>query len=130
MILPTANEGLFGSNSKEQGNLKYSEMEDVNFSEIKSELKQIKQLTLLGAKKALTMSDCALLTGLSKSHLYKLVCAKKIPYYKSEGGKLTYFDKSEVEAWQLQHRVKTQSEVEAEAVTYVVTGKKKEVQNV
>ena len=101
-------------------------MENVHFSELKNELQQIKQLTLLGAKKVLTMSDCALLTGLSKSHIYKLVCAKKIPYYKSDGGKLTYFDKSEVEAWQLQHRVKTLSELETEAVNYIVTGKKME----
>jgi excisionase family DNA binding protein len=92
---------------------------------ILKELQQIKQFTLLGAKKTLTMSDCALLTGLSKSHLYKLVCQKKIPYYKSDGGKLTYFDKSEVEAWQLQHRVKTADELEAEAANYIVTGKRK-----
>jgi excisionase family DNA binding protein len=92
--------------------------------EIKSELQEIKQLTLLGAKQALTMSEAALLTGLSKSHLYKLVCYKKIPYYKSDGGKLTYFDKQELTAWQLQHRVKTVDELETEAATYCVTGKK------
>ena len=91
-----------------------------------NELQQIKQLTLIGVKKALTMTDCALLTGLSKSHLYKLVCAKKIPYYKSSGGKLTYFDKSEVEAWQLQYRVKTQDEIEVEAIGYCVRGRKGE----
>ena len=102
----------------------------MDYSEIKNELQEIKKLTLLGAKKALTMSDCALLTGLSKSHLYKLVCRKSIPYYKSDGGKLTYFDKSEVEAWQLQHRVKTSAEIESEAVTYTVTGKRKGVKNV
>ena len=90
---------------------------------ILNELQQIKQLTLLGAKNVLTMSDCALLTGLSKSHLYKLVCRKAIPFFKSQGGKLTYFDKNEVEAWCLQHRVKTVSEIEQEAATYVVTGK-------
>lgn len=99
-------------------------MENIHFSELKNELQEIKQFTLLGAKKALTMNDCSLLTGLSKSHLYKLVCAKKIPYYKSAGGKLTYFDKSEIEAWQLQHRVKTSSELETEAATYTVTGKR------
>lgn len=91
--------------------------------EVLKELAELKQLTVLGAKQALTMSDTALLTGLSKSHLYKLVCAKKIPYYKSEGGKLTYFDKNEVTAWQLQHRVKTTSELEVEAANYLVTGK-------
>jgi excisionase family DNA binding protein len=92
---------------------------------IYKELQELKNLTVLGAKQALTMSDTALLTGLSKSHLYKLVCAKKIPYYKSQGGKLTYFDKNEVTAWQLQHRVKTVSELETEAANYIVTGKAK-----
>lgn len=90
---------------------------------ILSELKEIKSLSLLGAKQALTMTDASLLTGLSKSHLYKLVCRKAIPYYKSDGGKLTYFDKNEVTAWQLQHRVKTADEVESEAANYLVTGK-------
>ena len=102
---------------------------ETTINELKNELAQIRQLTLIGTKKALTMNDTALLTGLSKSHLYKLVCARKIPYYKSPGGKLTYFDKSEVEAWQLQHRVKTTDEVETEAATYVVTGKRKEVKH-
>jgi len=92
---------------------------------ILKELQELKNLTLLAAKKALTMSDCALFTGLSKSHLYKLVCAKKIPYYKSDGGKLTYFDKSEVEAWQLQNRVSTTAEIEQQAANYIVTGKAK-----
>jgi excisionase family DNA binding protein len=91
--------------------------------DILNELQELKNLTLLGAKKALTMNDAALLTGLSKSHLYKLVCYKKIPHFKP-GGKLTYFEKSELEAWLLQHRVKTTDEVEQEAATYCLTGKK------
>ena len=99
----------------------------MELQEIKNELQQIKQLTLLGTKKVLTMSDTALLTGLSKSHLYKLCCQKKIPYWKSEGGKFTYFDKSEVEAWQLQHRIKTSSELETEATNYIAAGKRKGV---
>jgi len=91
-----------------------------------NELLELKKLMLLAAKdKALTMNDASLLTGLSKSHLYKLVCAKKVPYYKSDGGKLTYFDKSELQAWQLQHRVKPAYEVEQEAVNIVITGKKR-----
>jgi excisionase family DNA binding protein len=92
---------------------------------ILSELQEIKNLTLLGAKKALTMTDASLLTGLSKSHLYKLVCGKKTPYYKSDGGKLTYFEKDELNRWLLQNRVKTSGEIEAEAATYVVTKSRK-----
>ena len=97
------------------------------FLELKNEMQEIKQFALLGAKQALTMSDAALLTGLSKSHLYKNVCQKKIPHYKSQGGKLTYFDKDELNAWMLQHRVKTSDELESEAATYCVTGKRKVV---
>jgi predicted DNA-binding transcriptional regulator AlpA len=91
--------------------------------EIKKEFQELKSLTLLGAKQALTMTDASLLTGLSKSHIYKLVCAKKVPYSKSQGGKLTYFDKGELSAWCLKHRVKTADEVEAEAATYIAAGK-------
>ena len=83
------------------------------------ELQAIKNLTLLGAKTALNMDDAVLLTGLSKSHLYKLVCAKQIPYYKAhEGGKITYFNKDELTSWMLHRRIKTNDEVKADAVRY------------
>ena len=78
----------------------------------------------------LTMSDAALLTGLSKSHLYKLGCSKKIPYYKGDGGKLTFFDKDEINAWLKQNRVATNDEAQVQAVNYVVTGKMKGGANV
>lgn len=90
-----------------------------------SELQKLKELTLLSAKTALTMNDVADLTGLSKSHIYKLVCTKRIPYYKSEGGKFTYFRKSEIEDWLLAHRVPTTDEIEANAVNYVVSNKRR-----
>jgi excisionase family DNA binding protein len=96
----------------------------MDYDVILNRLDEIKNFTLLGAKQALTMSEAALLTGLSKSHLYKLVCAKRIPYYKAqEGGKLTYFDKNELNCWCLSRRIKTNEELELEAATYLVTGK-------
>ena len=88
------------------------------------EMQKLKELTALGAKQALTMNDVSIFTGLSKSHIYKMVCSKQIPHYKSGGGKLTYFDKAEVTAWLLKHRVKTTEEIDAEATAYIVTGKK------
>ncbi len=106
-------------------NVIFSELE-----KIQSEQKKIKEITLLSAKQALTMNDAALLTGLSKSYLYKLVCEKKIPYYKSQGGKMTYFEKSELNDWMLKNRMQTTDEIEQEAMTYVITGKKKGGKNV
>jgi len=94
------------------------------FLEIKHEFQELKNMTLLGVKQALTMTDAALLTGLSKSHLYKLVCSKRIPYYKArEGGKLTYFNKEELTEWMLCHRIKTNDELAAETVNYLVNKK-------
>lgn len=96
-------------------------MEDV----ILKELQELKDLTLIGTKKALSMNETSKLMGVSKSHLYKLVCAKKIPFYKAkDGGKLTYFNKAEIETWLLHHRFKTKDEIETEAVNYIVTRKK------
>ena len=91
---------------------------------ILEELQELKNLAVLGSKQAMTMNDVSVLTGLSKSHLYKLVMNKQIPHYKS-GGKLTYFDKDEVTKWLLKHRVKTTEELETEAATYCATGKMK-----
>ena len=93
--------------------------------DITERLDKIERLTLLAAKKrALTLSDIVLLTGLSSSHIYKLCANKSIPYYKAEiGGKISYFDRDEIEDWLLHRRIKTNTEVEAEAANYTVTGK-------
>lgn len=90
---------------------------------MEDKINQILVYSLLAAKNVLTLEDVALLTGLSKSHLYRLTCTNQIPYYRPNG-KQIYFDRSEVEAWMRQNRVATRQEAERQAVTYVVTGKK------
>lgn len=81
-------------------------------------IEQLTQLSLLAAKEALTMDEAAAYTGLSKSYLYRLVSKKKIPYYKSAGGKQNYFAKSELSAWLLKHRVSTTEEAQETAAAY------------
>lgn len=76
--------------------------------------------SLLAAKNVLTIEDVALLTGISKSHLYKLTCTRQIPFYKPNG-KLMFFDRAEVENWLKQNRVITQDEAEQRAAAYIVT---------
>ena len=83
-------------------------------------LQRIEQYTLLSAKNVLSLDDVAVLTGLSKSYLYKLTCTHQIPFYKPNG-KQIYFDRGEVESWMKQNRVATQAEIEAQAATYLVT---------
>ena len=87
--------------------------------EILEYLKKVETNSLLAAKKVLNIDDVAALTGLSKSHIYKLTCRKEIPYYKPNG-KLVYFDRAEVEAWMKQNRVNTAQEASQQAAKYVM----------
>ena len=89
---------------------------------IEEQLNKIENYTLLSAKNVLNFEDVALLTGLSKSYLYKLTCSHQIPHYKPNG-KLMYFDRGEIEAWMKQNRVATNLEIELKAATYVTTGR-------
>ena len=78
----------------------------------------IERNTLLAAKNVLTFDDVALLTGLSKSHLYKLTSTRQIPYYKPRG-KNIYFDRKEVEDWLRQNRANTEQEAQSGAAAFL-----------
>ena len=81
-------------------------------------LETIERYSLLGAKSVLLIDEVALLTGLSKSRLYKLTCGKQIPFYKN--AKMLYFDKKEVEDWMRQNKSISQMEAEQKADAYLV----------
>ena len=89
---------------------------------ILEKLDKIEKLTILSAKNVLCFNDVAILTGLSKSHLYKLTCSHQIPHYKPNG-KQIYFDRTEVENWMKQNKIATTAEIEQAATSYVTTGK-------
>lgn len=91
--------------------------------EIKDQLDRIERNTLLASKKVLTFEDAALLTGLSRSYLYKLTSTNQIPHYKPSGKQL-YFDREEIESWLKQNRVETVEETDRKATNYVVTGRR------
>ena len=80
--------------------------------------------SLLAAKNVLTLEDVSLLTGLSKSHLYKLTCNHQIPHYKPNG-KQPYFDRAEIEAWMKQGKVSTIDESEQMAALYLAKTSRK-----
>jgi len=87
---------------------------------IDKRLKTIENL-LRVQKKVLNLDEVSELTGLSKSHLYKLTSQSRIPHYKN--GKFIFFDREEIETWLLSNRVKTVEEIDAEASKYVTTNK-------
>lgn len=70
----------------------------------------------------LTFEQACIFSGLSKSYLYKLTSAQKIPHYKPSG-KLIYFNREELEAWLLSNRISTSEELEIRAQAYCISNK-------
>ena len=90
--------------------------------DIQEQLNRIERNSLLASKNVLNLEDVALLTGLSKSHIYKLTYRHEIPFYRPNG-KQIYFDRRELEAWMKRNRVATVDEIDQAATNYLVTGK-------
>jgi excisionase family DNA binding protein len=93
------------------------------YDEVLSRIEGLISHTQLSHKKALTLKEAATYSGRSISNLYKLTSSSEIPHYKPEG-KYIYFDREELENWMLRNPVRTAAEIEAEAITRVVLGRK------
>lgn len=90
-------------------------MQDTQRNDIVSELVE---LLASNTKQVLTVRDVASLTGMSERTIYKYCNERRIPHYKSAGGKMTYFKRSEVEEWMLHTRVATTDEIAQNAVRH------------
>jgi excisionase family DNA binding protein len=85
------------------------------------QLNKIESLLAL-TKAVLNLDEACNLTGLSKSHIYKLTCWGKIPYYKQS--KHLFFDRLELEAWLKTNQFKDHKALSKDASTYVSLYKK------
>ncbi len=83
--------------------------------QVLTELSQLKLATLSG-KGTLTLTECALYTGMSEGTIRNLTSAKKIPHYKK--GKLIFFDTHEIDTWLKERKVKTVGDLEMIATNY------------
>lgn len=79
--------------------------------QVMTRLDAIERYCLLAAKNVFNLDDVAAITGLSRSHIYKLTCSHQIPHYKPNG-KQIYFDRAEIERWMKKNRVLTNDEAE------------------
>jgi excisionase family DNA binding protein len=77
---------------------------------------------VLSNKQTLNLEEAAAFTGLATSYLYKLTSTQEIPHYKPRG-KMLYFDRSELEAWLRQGRVKSIADINREASAIVAKSK-------
>lgn len=79
-------------------------------------LKNIESLLSI-QKNVLNIDEVCTLTGLSKSHIYKLTCYQRIPFYKQS--KHLFFDRAEIEKWLKINRFQSVEELDKEAATYI-----------
>lgn len=84
--------------------------------DLKEQLNRI-ETAILSQKDVLTFDEAVSFTGMSKSYMYKLTSAHKIPHYKPSG-KMVYFNRNELQAWLLQNRISTHDELESKAQAY------------
>jgi excisionase family DNA binding protein len=82
---------------------------------LRAEIQELKTISLIGQKEVLDIDEAAILTGLSRQALYTMCRNRNIPYYKSKGGKKSYFKKSELTDWMLHTKVSTADTIEAES---------------
>ena len=73
-------------------------------------------------KEILNFNEACTFLNYSRSYLYKLTHSRQIAHYKPNG-KMIYFTRSELETWLLRNRVKPISEIEQNAIDYVVNNK-------
>ena len=70
-------------------------------NELSERLKSIEEL-LSVSKTVLNLKEVCILTGYSKSHIYKLTYSGKIPCYRQH--KMLFFNRLEIENWLLSSR--------------------------
>jgi excisionase family DNA binding protein len=66
----------------------------------------------------MNIKQLATYLDLSVSALYKMTSTKEIPHAKR--GKRLYFDKKDIDAWVLEHKVTTRSDIDKMATAYIL----------
>jgi excisionase family DNA binding protein len=84
-------------------------------------LKSIENLLSI-QKNVLNIDEVCTLTGLSKSHIYKLTMKGEIPFYKQ--CKHLYFNRLEIESWLQQNRFDVVN-TDIQAANYCLTNKRR-----
>ena len=81
------------------------------------------ELPVSNARDPFSVEEAAAYLGLSVSYVYRLTSERRIPFFKSRGGKRVYFKRADLDAWAYGRRVKTADEIDQEAATRLVLGK-------
>lgn len=84
-------------------------------------LERIERTVVLAFKRALDVSDVALLLGVSESRVRHMTSEGLLPYSKPNGR--IYFDKADIERYLLSNRQHSQAEIDSIATTHIATSR-------
>jgi len=85
---------------------------------ILEKLNRLEKLIVDSSKEILNVEDLINYTGYKLSYIYKLVHNNTLPFSKPNG-KTLFFEKSEIDAWLLQNKSQSISQIENKAHDYI-----------
>jgi len=85
---------------------------------ILEKLNRLEKLIVDSSKEILNVEDLINYTGYKRSYIYKLVHNNTLPFSKPNG-KTLFFEKSEIDAWLLQNKSQSISQIENKAHDYI-----------
>ena len=88
-------------------------MSDIEIIQMK--LDEIKLITTLSVKNALTVDEAATYMGMSSDYVRKMAKERKIKSYRSKSGKGIYLHKADLDKWMMYTEVNTNDFIEAKA---------------
>lgn len=78
-------------------------------------LDEIKSITILSVKNALTVDEAAIYMGMSSDYVRKMAKTRKIRSYRSKSGRAIYLHKADLDKWMMYSEVKSIEDINNEA---------------
>ena len=82
---------------------------------IQMKLDEIKAITTLSVKNALTVEEAAAYMGMSAEYVRKMAKNRTIKSYRSKSGRGIYLHKADLDKWMMYTEVNTSDHIEAQA---------------
>lgn len=83
--------------------------------DILQKLEEIKSITTISVKSALTVEEAAVYMGMSTEYVRKMAKTRAIKSYRSKSGRVIYLHKADLDKWMLHTEVNTSEYISSQA---------------
>lgn len=81
---------------------------------LQTKLDEIKALTVISIKNALTVEEAALYMGMTAEYVRKMAKTRKIKSYRSKSGRGIYLHKKDLDKWMLATEIRSEEQIQEE----------------